>query len=370
MKKLTNDEFILKANKIHGQFYNYDFTEYVRNRDKVNIVCPLHGEFFQTPNAHLNGQGCKICGDEKGINKRTLSHSKFLIKLKQKQPVLFSELKIIGNYTGMNNNILISDNFGLLRVTPYSLLSGCKPTILSAIDKTEYYVNKAKYIHNGFYSYEKTMYTSGNSKLIIKCPIHGEFEQIATSHIIGHGCVKCFNEDIRGKSSLLNTDLFCEMANEVHKFLYDYSKVNYTKSVDKVIIICKNHGEFTQTPASHLSGVGCPLCGYMHNLWSVDGWVEKSKKSFNFDTYTLYKVKCWNDSETFYKIGITFTSIEKRFSGNRTMPYEYEVLELIKSKDAEYIWKLEKELHMKHKKFKYIPKIEFGGMYECFDKII
>ena len=47
----------------------------------------------------------------------------------------------------------------------------------------------------------------------------------------------------------------------MHGDKYDYSKVNYIKSVDEIIIICKNHGEFTQRPANHInSSNGCPMC--------------------------------------------------------------------------------------------------------------
>ena len=52
------------------------------------------------------------------------------------------------------------------------------------------------------------------------------------------------------------------------------------------------------------------------------------------------------------------------------MPYDYEIVEIIESDDGSYIWNLEKELHAQHSKYKYVPKIEFGGMYECFSKLI
>jgi hypothetical protein len=56
------------------------------------------------------------------------------------------------------------------------------------------------------------------------------------------------------------TAKFIEKARLVHDNMYDYSKVNYQGSKVKIIIICKIHGEFTQTPANHLNGNGCPKC--------------------------------------------------------------------------------------------------------------
>ena len=61
MKKITTEEFINRARKVHGNKYDYSKVEYINNKTKVCIVCPEHGEFWQTPNAHLQGQGCYKC---------------------------------------------------------------------------------------------------------------------------------------------------------------------------------------------------------------------------------------------------------------------------------------------------------------------
>lgn len=61
MKKLTTEEFIEKARKVHVDKYDYSKVEYVNNLTKVCIICPKHGEFWQTPNNHLSGKGCPIC---------------------------------------------------------------------------------------------------------------------------------------------------------------------------------------------------------------------------------------------------------------------------------------------------------------------
>jgi hypothetical protein len=61
-KRLTTKEFIEKAGKVHGDKYDYSKVEYVNSVTKVCIVCPIHGEFWQTPNKHLGGKGCYFCG--------------------------------------------------------------------------------------------------------------------------------------------------------------------------------------------------------------------------------------------------------------------------------------------------------------------
>lgn len=57
----TTEDFIHKADKIHQGFYNYNDVVYVNARTNVVIRCPKHGPFLQTPNKHLDGQGCSGC---------------------------------------------------------------------------------------------------------------------------------------------------------------------------------------------------------------------------------------------------------------------------------------------------------------------
>ena len=79
MKKLTNNEFIIKSNKKHNYEYDYSLVDYKNNRIKIVIICRKHGEFYQIPNSHLNGSGCPECGIIKSslnsINKYNLKLS-------------------------------------------------------------------------------------------------------------------------------------------------------------------------------------------------------------------------------------------------------------------------------------------------------
>ena len=62
----TSEEFINQAREIHGNKYGYSNVDYKGSHIKVNITCPKHGDFPQTPNSHLNGQGCDKCNESKG----------------------------------------------------------------------------------------------------------------------------------------------------------------------------------------------------------------------------------------------------------------------------------------------------------------
>ena len=70
-KKLSLEEFIEKAKEIHGDKYDYSKVEYINTKTKVCIICPEHGEFWQTPGSHLNGSGCPECGNNNNKLKQT-----------------------------------------------------------------------------------------------------------------------------------------------------------------------------------------------------------------------------------------------------------------------------------------------------------
>ena len=65
IKKTTTPEFIEKAKAVHDEKYDYSNVNYKKNSEKVEIICPIHGSFLQSPQAHLRGQGCDKCSDDK-----------------------------------------------------------------------------------------------------------------------------------------------------------------------------------------------------------------------------------------------------------------------------------------------------------------
>ena len=124
---------------------------------------------------------------------------------------------------------------------------------------TEEVVKRLKNIHGDRYGYSKVKYTGAKTKIIVVCPIHGDFETILDKHINGSNCPKCVNNQyhLEFKKS---SEEFIEEAKKTHGNRYDYSKVNYVNNKTKINIICEKHGVFTQRPDSHLNGHGCPMC--------------------------------------------------------------------------------------------------------------
>ena len=196
-KKLTTSEFIEKAKKVHGNKYDYSKVNYIDAKTKVCIICPTHGEFWQTPSGHLHGKGCILCGFDKTRKSKSFT--------------------------------------------------------------TELFVEKAKNKYGEKYDYSKVKYVNSQTPILITCKIHGDFLMRPNDHLQGQECPKCKLLKLRKKFSL-SKDEFIEKARKVHGNKYDYSKVEYVNNRTKVCIICPKHGEFWQPPEHHLSGGNCPQC--------------------------------------------------------------------------------------------------------------
>jgi len=212
---------------------------------------------------------------------------------------------------------------------------------------------KSTLIHRDKYDYSLVAYIHTNTKVIIICPIHGEFQLTPNAHLQGRGCPKCSNIEERKRKTYSNKD-FIQKSIKIHgEGKYDYSKVVYTHSRDKVIIVCPIHGEFKQSPNHHLRGHNCPKC-VKDNARIREGIKFENK----YNIATIYLLKCTNDIETFLKIGITSRTIEKRYSRNNTMPYEYETLYQWIG-DSKTVVDIEEEIKTKFTYHK--PEIMFGG---------
>lgn len=172
----------------------------------------------------------------------------------------------------------------------------------------------------------------------------------------------------KGGPVKLTTKEFIRRARQVHGNRYDYSKVKYEGSHKKVIIICREHGEFEQTPGNHIHGQNCRKCrnytGTLNRGWKRSEWIDFCNKAKNAEP-KVYIIRCFNDDEEFIKIGITSRTVAGRFKFPSDMPYSYEVLKEIKG-SPDFVWDKEKELHRKYKKYRYKPKLSFGGETECF----
>lgn len=77
-KYKTTEEFIKEAKEKHGEFFDYSKVVYTKANAKVCIICPEHGEFWQSPNKHLGGRGCPICSQshlERDMRNKLMEHN-------------------------------------------------------------------------------------------------------------------------------------------------------------------------------------------------------------------------------------------------------------------------------------------------------
>lgn len=125
----TISDFIKEAKEIHGDRYDYSLSQYINNKERINIICKTHGEFLQYKKHHLNGHGCPKCSFDKNSNKQRKPKEKF-----------------------------ISD---------------------------------ANSIHDNIFDYSLVNYNNSHIKVKIVCSKHGVFEQTPSNHLAGKACPIC-----------------------------------------------------------------------------------------------------------------------------------------------------------------------------------
>ena len=203
-KRLTQDEFVTRCKKIHGDKYDYSLVVYKGAKEKVKIICPLHGTFEQLPRVHDHQKsGCYIC-----------------------------------HHGGTQDA----------------------------------FIRKAINIHNDTYDYSLVEYKNNHEKVKIICKTHGIFLQSPDKHIMGRRCPKCSSNGYKP-----TTAEFIVKAIKLHGNRYNYTKTKYMGSENKLIIICKKHGEFLQTPRAHIKGCGCQKCKQSKGENVIEKWLIENK---------------------------------------------------------------------------------------------
>lgn len=259
LPKTTRKGFIEKSILIYGDIYDYNKVVYVDTTTKVIIICKTHGEFLQTPAGHFRG-GCKKCAVEANGLKRRSDTDEFVKKAKQLHGDIYDYSNVI-YYNNTTPVIIVCKFHGEYSQQPSNHLMGKRcPQCSGVYSPTTYeFVERAITIHGDTYDYSETQYDKCDIPIKIICKKHGLFEMTPSSHLSGCGCRHCSYETTALRLTR-NTPEFIERAITIHGDTYDYSKVEYVMSTEKVIIICKSHGEFLQTPGGHLGGAGCSLC--------------------------------------------------------------------------------------------------------------
>ena len=257
-KKLTTEEFIKRSREIHGDKYNYDKVEYVNNKTKVIITCPVHGDFLQQPRHHLISVGCKKCIDQS----RRTTQEEFIEHSNEIHNNKFSYDKVV--YESTHTKVIITCPLhGDFSQTPAHHLQGagcpcCARKNLS--DNQRYsskeFIEKARVVHGNMYDYSEVDYVNSQTKVQIICTVHGVYNQIPASHLQGNGCPHCTGRMGYTFESLSQKIL------DVHNGNVQLLAGQHIKGVeDKYLFkhICEH--KWYAKASNILSGKSCPKCG-------------------------------------------------------------------------------------------------------------
>lgn len=291
-KSKTIDEFIIKAQSIHGDKYDYSQAVYKNYRTILKIICPIHGIFYQTAANHLRC-GCKKCGKQRLAK----SLNKFILNAKS----VHGDKYDYSNTTYINSKAKLNitcHKHGMFQVVAYYHLKGkgcehCKKEIesLAKIKKItsktskkktlERFIEESQSIYGNQYDYSQTNYVSFKKELNIICPTHGMFKVTPQRHLCKpQGCYGCkVNERFKD---------FIKQANNVHDNKYDYSQSKYINQKTKIIIRCPIHGDFLQTPDGHLQKRGCSKCRKSTGEIAINRYLTENKINFDFQFQLPY----------------------------------------------------------------------------------
>jgi len=267
--KLNTELFIAKAASKHGGKYDYNQANYTGSKNKINIICSDHGLFEQTPNAHLNGQGCPVCARQQIIKKTRLDNNEFIKKANKvhNHKYDYSKTKYVNSITKI---IITCPDHGDFKQTASGHLSagGCPKCGGSLKLNNDEFINRARKIHNNKYDYSLVNYISLRKHIKIICSSHGTFFQKPSHHLRGRGCPDCAKNAVQRSSEQrrLGVAEFVKRSREIHGLKYDYEFVKYISNNKKVEIICNDHGVFKQRPCDHLDNHGCPMCAQNQKL--------------------------------------------------------------------------------------------------------
>lgn len=278
------EKFQKKANLKHNNKYKdgYGDVVYISCFTPIRILCPEpdDGYFTQKPSDHLQGNGCQKCGRRSIQKSQRSSPEYFLQRAYEVHGDRYEYPDIETSYVNAKTAItMICRKHGPYEQTPDDHLSGCgcpdcgKETIIekATVWTQESFIAACKEKHQGFFEYSKTVFKGIHEKITVTCPVDGDFDQLAASHL-RHACDDCAIRE-RGKQRRLGKEKFVEMANELHGGKFDYSKFEYTNYTSPSTIICPKDGEFEQSPAQHLrkrtGGGDCPECS--KKMYSIEG---------------------------------------------------------------------------------------------------
>ncbi len=272
-------------------------------------------------------------------------------------------------YTGKAHKVIVTcpkhGDYSVNADTHLRLKVNCRSCSLeNRTETTGSFIERAIAKHGNFYDYSKVDYVGSKLPVIVTCKIHGDFSIKPKNHLYKHGCPLCGHI----KSGVVNLKSFEDFYNSaitLHGDKYQYVSSSYIGFMLPMTIICPVHGEFQQIPKRHLETHGCAEC--TSELGKLNGWSRSNYiKIANGRPVHFYIIRCFNDDESFYKVGITLSTVKQRYDSKIKMPYNYEIIVDILL-DVAVAWDFELLCKQYIRANLYKPLIAFNGSArECY----
>ena len=299
--KMNAEIFIKRAKELHKNevgvpAYEYGKTTYTKSSCKTIITCPKHGDYQQTPNAHLSGHGCKKCATVENTKNSTKTLNQFIERCEKRHPGLVDYSKT----TYINCKVPVTFICKKCRSEylrdPSHMLGGrghgCKVCNGGVKDTKDSFIDKARKTHGDLFNYDQVVYVNSLTDVKIVCPKGHVFDQTPNHHISGDGCRRCLGY-------YRTSDDFIALSKAKYgDTLFDYSKVCFVNMSTPVKLTCKMGHLFETNPTVHLregSKGGCGECCKIYisesNTYTKEEWIELSIKRhsgfYNYDK-TVY----------------------------------------------------------------------------------
>ena len=257
------------------------------------------------------------------------------------------EIEVVGRYKSISQPILVKDRYGVMSLPKASQILLNKPGIKAALNPTEYFMNQLKEVYPEIA--EEVRPASEYKTMKQKMLFDTKFGLVSINpDALIHGHKPNVRSAINRKEYMRNQLLY------LYDNKYDFIIDSTDRHSGRIRLICPIHGEVSVDSCHIFSGCGCPKCN------------ESMKKSDH-----LYVIRLFSNSETFYKLGITYLNNDtpRRFKDYKKLGYQIEVLKLIKFDTYELCHEKEVKLKRLIRKNLYYPKNwPNSTSEECFTK--
>ncbi|AUR95108.1 hypothetical protein NVP1201B_03 [Vibrio phage 1.201.B._10N.286.55.F1] len=194
----SKDDILCEFKRAHGDRYIYNMNEYVDTSSKITITCKIHGDFLQAPHKHIAGNGCNLCGNESISSSQASKLENVISKFISIHGDKYDYSRVL--YKNAKTKVEIKCKFhGLFLQEPDKHLhgNGCPSCANEKRNDNKKisihdFISRSKAVHREVeFDYSIVDYKNNNTKVKIICPIHGVFEQVPASHLVGNGCPNC-----------------------------------------------------------------------------------------------------------------------------------------------------------------------------------